>query len=263
MKKFLTLVLIIFMLILSSCQITDLKLTYNNNKPTEPIKGVSNNLESTNNDESSNKPVEDQKLIALTFDDGPSRNTKKILKTLNKYNAHATFFVLGERIEYNEDTLKSMVDNGHDIGIHTWNHKQLTKLNREDIEKQIFKTQKAIYKATNYTSKLLRPPFGAYNQKVVKIAKKNNMSIINWNIDTLDWESKNKKKISKIIMKSARNGCIILSHDLYDATVEAYDIVIPELIKQGYKFVTVTELLNSYNGSITPGAVYYNRWEVE
>lgn len=203
-----------------------------------------------------------RKLIALTFDDGPSPNTNRVLDVLKKHKVKGTFFVIGNRFEGYEDTLKRIVEEGHDIGGHSWSHLQLTNIKNKEIKKQIIDTNKMIQQITGHTPNIVRPPYGEFNDKVKKICKKSDLSIINWNVDTLDWKTKKKKKIAEMILKESRPGCIILSHDLYDATVKGLEIAIPKLKKQGYELVTVSELLTTYRSEMKPGAVYYNAFEV-
>lgn len=261
MKKILTLILAVILTLLVGC--VKVHIEKETVSPTE----VTESTEITETTVPATEAVatfDDSKpLIALTFDDGPSANTEKMLDVLKKHNVKGTFFVVGNRIEGSEKTLKRMVKEGHDVGGHSWSHTSLADLKKKDITYQLTKTNDTIFDVTGYKSKIMRPPYGAWNDKVKKVAKKADLALINWNVDTEDWKSKNKKKIAKMIMKDARDGCIVLSHDLYDSTVEAMDIVIPKLKKKGYEIVTVTELLESRGGKIKAGEVYYNRWQAE
>ncbi len=253
MKKLLALLLVFVTVLLSGC----VKMEFDNNV------NALEQQETTSTEVATESTNEDKKLLAITFDDGPCANTQRVLDILAKYDSKATFFVLGNRIKGNEDTIKRIVDDGHDIGSHTWAHKNLTKLTDDKVQKQLKTTKNKIHKITGYDSPYIRPPYGEWNKKVRKYSKKDGLSIIKWNVDTLDWETKNKKKIAKNIVNNANDGRIILCHDLYDATVDALEIAIPKLIEQGYELVTVTDLLTSDGGKILPGAVYYNRYEVE
>lgn len=184
------------------------------------------------------------KIIAFTFDDGPSYNTIKIVNTLVKYDSKATFFLVGNKIEKYAKTMDVLVKNGMDIGNHTYSHKELTKLNDKEILKEIDLTNEVIYNKTGIKPMFLRPSYGAMNKRIKKLST---MPIIIWNIDTLDWKYHNSNKIKDKILKYVSDGDIILMHDTYVATLNAIEMVIPELKKQGYKIVSVSELFK-YKG---------------
>lgn len=184
------------------------------------------------------------KMVAFTFDDGPSYNTIKIVNTLVKYDSKATFFLVGNKIEKYAKTMDVLVKNGMDIGNHTYSHKELTKLSDKEILKEIDLTNEVIYNKTGIKPMFLRPSYGAMNKRIKKLST---MPIIIWNIDTLDWKYYNSNKIKDKILKYVSDGDIILMHDTYVATLNAVEMVIPELKKQGYKIVSVSELFK-YNG---------------
>ena len=184
------------------------------------------------------------KLVAFTFDDGPSYNTIKIVNTLVKYDSKATFFLVGNQIEKYAKTMDVLVKNGMDIGNHTYSHKELTKLSDKEILKEIDLTNEVIYNKTGIKPMFLRPSYGAMNKRIKKLST---MPIIVWNIDTLDWKYHNSNKIKDKILKYVSDGDIILMHDTYVATLNAVEMVIPELKKQGYKIVSVSELFK-YKG---------------
>lgn len=184
------------------------------------------------------------KMVAFTFDDGPSYNTIKIVNTLVKYDSKATFFLVGNQIEKYAKTMDVLVKNGMDIGNHTYSHKELTKLRDKEILKEIDLTNEVIYNKTGIKPMFLRPSYGAMNKRIKKLST---MPIIVWNIDTLDWKYHNSNKIKDKILKYVSDGDIILMHDTYVATLNAIEMVIPELKKQGYKIVSVSELFK-YKG---------------
>lgn len=184
------------------------------------------------------------KMVAFTFDDGPSYNTIKIVNTLVKYDSKATFFLVGNKIEKYAKTMDVLVKNGMDIGNHTYSHKELTKLSDKEILKEIDLTNEVIYNKTGIKPMFLRPSYGAMNKRIKKLST---MPIIVWNIDTLDWKYHNSNKIKDKILKYVSDGDIILMHDTYVATLNAIEMVIPELKKQGYKIVSVSELFK-YKG---------------
>ena len=192
------------------------------------------NYETVNKTIDANKPI-----IALTFDDGPSKYTKQIIELLKEYNCNATFFVLGNKVKIYKDTIKESISNGNEIGNHSYNHKWLSRLKVEDIKEQINKTQDILKEEVNYTPILLRPTYGSVNKK---IRNNTNLEIVLWNVDTLDWKIKSSKKIADRSLSQIKDRSIILMHDTHERTYEALKIMIPKLIDEGYQFVTISEL---------------------
>ena len=193
------------------------------------------------------------KLIALTFDDGPNYNTSKVLDVLDKYNVKATFFVLGSKAKDNKKILKREYDSGMEIGNHTFNHLLLTKYKENVIKDEIDNTSSVIFEVTGRYPKLLRPSYGAYNNTIKKIG---DMPIIIWDIDTLDWKYHNSKRIASRVINKVKDGDIILMHDIYSATANSLNIIIPELQNRGYTFVTVPELFYYKEITLEKGRVY-------
>ena len=184
-----------------------------------------------------------QKVVALTFDDGPNpATTNQALDTLSKYGIKATFFVLGKNVSGNEEILKRMRADGHVIGNHSWSHPVLSKLSLDEAKKQITDTEDALTKVLGSSSKLMRPPYGAITDD---IRNSLDLSFIMWDVDSLDWKSKNEASILTEIQRQVRNGSIILMHDIHAETVNALPKIIDYLKEQGYHFVTVPEMLSS------------------
>lgn len=195
-----------------------------------------------------------RKVVALTFDDGPnSTTTNQALDTLSKYGIKATFFVLGKNVSGNEEILKRMKADGHVIGNHSWSHPVLSKLSLDDAKKQITDTEDALTKVLGSSSKLMRPPYGAITDD---IRNSLDLSFIMWNVDSLDWKSKNEAAILTEIQREVKNGSIILMHDIHAETVNALPKVIDYLKGQGYDFVTIPDLLDS---RLKAHQLYYNR----
>jgi peptidoglycan/xylan/chitin deacetylase (PgdA/CDA1 family) len=193
------------------------------------------------------------KCVALTFDDGPDRHTDKILDVLAAKGVKATFFVQGYRVALFPDQLKREAAEGHEIANHTWSHKNLTQLTPRAIKLQIKKTNAAVEEATGVTPKFVRPPYGAVSAKVEKYA---GLPLVMWSVDTRDWETKKVKKIIRHIKKDTQPGAIVLMHDTLAATGKALGRSIDILRKQGYTFVTVSELLGP---NVKPGHIYRER----
>ncbi|MFS9038558.1 peptidoglycan-N-acetylglucosamine deacetylase PgdA [Streptococcus timonensis] len=195
-----------------------------------------------------------KKVVALTFDDGPDGNTTpQALDILAKYKINATFFVQGKNIAGNEAILKRMQSEGHEVGNHSWNHPILTKLSLEDAKKQLTDTEDAITKVLGKSSKLMRPPYGAISDD---IRNSLDLSFIMWNVDSLDWKSKNEAAILTEIQHQTSDGSIILMHDIHQPSVNSLPKVIEYLQGQGYSFVTVSELLNT---RLKPHGIYYSQ----
>lgn len=195
----------------------------------------------------------ESKMIALTFDDGPNYNTNKVLEVLEEYNVPATFFVLGSKIKGNEHIIKRIKESGSEIGNHTHNHKILTRLEEDEIRKEIDSTSKEIYNVTGEYPTLLRPSYGIVNKKVKNIS---DSPIIIWDIDTLDWKYHNSKRIAGRVLSKAKDGDIVLMHDVYSSTANALKIIIPKLKERGYTFVTVSELFYYKGVELKKGKVY-------
>ena len=222
------------------CGIIKLQLPLANLKLKLKIKQEQKEANKTIDLVESNKIIDMNKpIIALTFDDGPSKYTDSILDLLKKYNVTATFFVLGNKVQHYSETIKKALTLGNDIGNHSYNHKQLTKLSIIELQKQINKTQDIIKELTGYTPKFLRPTYGEINNT---IRNNTNLKIVLWNVDSLDWKKKNSKDIASSVIKNTKNGSIILMHDTKKRTLEALKIIIPALLEKDYQFVTISEL---------------------
>lgn len=182
-----------------------------------------------------------KKYIALTFDDGPSdKTTPKVLEILKSQNVPATFFMLGQQVERFPQIAKQIKDEGHELGDHSYSHPNLVELSEEEIRNQIENTEIAIYKATGALPKTVRPPYGSVNTAIAPII---GLPISQWSIDSLDWKTHNAQKITTEIRNHAFNGGIVLMHDIHPETVEALPTVINNLRKDGYEFLTLSQIL--------------------
>lgn len=196
------------------------------------------------------------KVIALTFDDGPhSIYTDKILKHLGKNNIVATFFVLGNRLNYSKELLTRMVDLGCEIGNHSLSHKQLTAVSDKEVVNQIESVNKAVKSITGYSIRAVRPPYGASDKRVKKIINK---PIVLWNIDPEDWKYRDPEVIKNHVLSKVDSGSIILLHDIYKSSADAAIMIIDELLDQGYKFLTVSQMLELEDES-TNGMVFTHK----
>ncbi len=201
------------------------------------------------------------KMIALTFDDGPHpRYTEQILDILKKHDARATFFVIGENIEYyDKGILKRIIDGGHEIGNHTFNHGHTKQMSEQDFLADVNACHQLVKERYGYEMNIFRPPEGYIDNKVKKAAEELGYSIILWSIDTRDWEHTASSAIVGNIERHAGNGDIILMHDYVSGkstTLDSLDKIIPKLKAEGYKFVTVSELINTH--SLASGYLLFN-----
>ncbi len=191
-----------------------------------------------------------EKLIALTFDDGPDpEETPLILDLLSQYQAKATFFVLGKKVEQYPELAAREVLEGHEIANHTYTHRYFNRpITREVLNSEITRTDEAILRATGQKPVLFRPPGGYYGQAVVDGAKQAGYKTVlwSWHQDTEDWNRPGTEKIIRKVLTNARNGDIILFHDHVEGksqTAAALQKILPELSNRGYRFVTVSELM--------------------
>ena len=194
-----------------------------------------------------------KKMVALTYDDGPSIYTPRILKTLKENNSVATFFVVGNRVPMYSDTVKKAYDMGCEIGNHTYEHKSLPNLSETEVKRQISKTNKEVKKAIGEKPVIMRPTGGATNANVKQWV---GMPSIIWSIDTLDWKTRNADSTRRAVLNCVKDGDIVLMHDLYSATATASETIIPELVRRGYQLVTVSELAECRGGMKETGAYY-------
>jgi len=186
-----------------------------------------------------------KKKVALTFDDGPHpKVTKQILDTLDKYDAKATFFMLGKQVEKNKNIANEVLNRGHEIGNHSYNHPLLTKQSTSQVTWQVDHTSQIIYDVTGEYPTVFRPPYGAANQTVKSLV---DVPVVLWTIDTYDWKYRDPNKILPFIQANLHDGAIILMHDIHQSTADGLEGVLAYLQEQGYECVTVSELLAEKN----------------
>ena len=209
------------------------------------------------------KPVYETgtKLIALTFDDGPGKYTERLLDELKARGLHATFFVVGQNAQHYPALLKRMAEEGHVIGNHTMNHKNLTKLSESEVLQQIDACADIVENASGVRPYLLRCPGGNVNDAVKKVLKDQHLALVNWSVDTRDWQSRNTEKVLETAFQSGnygiRDGAIVLMHDVYETTLNAAVRMMDRLIADGYTIVTVPELLAARNEVVYAGVQYH------
>lgn len=197
-------------------------------------------IASANPGASDNKAA-DIRRVALTFDDGPHPvYTERLLEGLKERGVKATFFVTGEHAELHPEIIKTMAEEGHLVGNHTYSHIQLTGTNRETYKEELVKTNEILRKITGQEVQYVRPPYGSWDKS---FEKELNMFPVLWSVDPMDWCSENVGSITEKIVSKVKENDIILMHDYYDTSVTAALMVVDELLKEGYTFVTVEEIL--------------------
>jgi polysaccharide deacetylase family sporulation protein PdaB len=190
-----------------------------------------------------------EKKIALTFDDGPhGRYTEEILDILHEFGIKATFFTVGVNVESRPDVVKRTIAEGHEIGNHTYSHPHLTNIEGDELFAEMKRTEEVLERLVGYRTRLFRPPEGVYSKTVSATLERMDYIPILWTVDTEDWKKPSAKRIADTVMQQTESGVIILCHDFVSGksnTPAALRIFLPKLLEQGYRFVTVSELLTS------------------
>jgi len=203
-------------------------------------------------DDSTKRPP----MVALTFDDGPSRYTDSILDLLEYYGGRATFFVVAPRVLAQPETIIRAHEMGHEIANHSWTHRNLSTLTKAEITEEIQSTSEVITNKIGASPPMHRPPFGMTDDRVIQISYELGYSIIKWTVDPLDWRYRDADIVYQHILDHAEDGAIILTHDTRPTTAAAMERVIPRLIEEGFQLVTVSELLYHLYGGLEAGRIY-------
>lgn len=200
---------------------------------------------------------EGQKIVALTFDDGPGPYTERLLDELKARKARATFFVLGTRVSSYPKLIRRMAAEGHVVGNHSNAHNMLNRMDLVGVRNEMGKCAEKIEKLLGYRPCVMRCPGGNSSDTVKQYAKEAGVPIINWGVDTRDWESRNKEAILKVAKANIKDGSIVLLHDIHKVSVDATIELMDWLIEEGYTLVTVPELLYARRGGMEAGKTYY------
>lgn len=199
-----------------------------------------------------------KKSVAITFDDSPNGSkTTRLLEILNNNKAHATFFVVGEKIKNNKDILISMKRLGNEIGSHTYSHKSMNKMTNEEIIDDYNKMNEIYKNIFNEDISLIRPPYGAYKNKMLNLT---NTSFIMWSLDTNDWRYKNENYLIDYVVENIKDGDIILFHDSYNSTINTIEELLPILYSKGYQVMSVSELFELKGKNLELNKVYFNAY---
>ncbi len=235
----------------------DFSLITNSDNTDQPPSVTPTPIENMSDNQTNNTPPSEidtkTKYIALTYDDGPSNYTSHLLDALEEHNAKATFFIIGNRAEQYRDTIKRMHHLGMEIASHTYGHDVLTKLDANSIQDTMNKTDEALISIIGHGANLMRPVGGGINDLVQSTVNK---PIIRWDVDTLDWKTRDTEAIVDHVLENVKDGSVILMHDIYPTTIEASTILIPKLQEMGYQLVTIPELAKIRGIELLPGEIY-------
>lgn len=186
-----------------------------------------------------------QKLIALSFDDGPAEATPAILDVLREHDARATFFVVGREIPSREGILERMIGEGNEIGNHTYSHAELGELSPEEIENELRATSDIIEKTVLLRPSLMRPPYGRGALQAARVARRLGMATVLWSVNTRDWDNRSAEEITRTALSAAEPGAVVVFHDGGGdrrPTAEAVSTIVPTLKEQGFRLVTISGL---------------------
>ena len=193
--------------------------------------------------------------VALTFDDGPSgRFTRQLLDGLQQRNVKATFFLCGYRIRQYPQETQRILQEGHEIGCHGFSHKNMQNMSRRDIAAEIADMQALL--PQDCSVRFLRPPGGCCSENVRQVAEARGLGILSWSVDPRDWATDNVSSIEKAVLNKVHDGDIILLHDMSESSVYAALDIVDDLLSQGYRFATVSELAAMRGTRIVPGKTF-------
>ena len=199
--------------------------------------------------------AEETKYVALTFDDGPSgRYTQRLLDGLKKRNVKATFFLCGYRLKDYPKEAQRIFDEGHEIGLHGYSHDNMGKMSYGQAKKELQDTLALLPKGCDPA--FLRPPGGANGKGLQQAAKEAGVAILNWSVDPKDWCNHDASAVTAAVTRTVQDGDIILLHDMCDCSVTAALRIVDTLQKQGFQFVTVSELAKLRGITPIPGELY-------
>lgn len=201
--------------------------------------------------------AEQEKYVALTLDDGPSgRFTRRLLEGLEERNAKATFFLCGYRMELYPELTQIIVEKGHEVGLHGFTHDSMAGMSENTLRRELEDTAALLSKLSGSKATLLRPPGGSITKLVRSEAEKQELSIVTWSVDPKDWATSDAGTITRRVVENTCPGDVILLHDMSDSSVDAALAIVDELTKEGYTFVTVSQLAELTKTGLEWGKVY-------
>lgn len=201
--------------------------------------------------------AEGKKYVALTFDDGPSgKYTERLLDGLALRGARCTFFLCGYRMEQYPELTQRIFDEGHEIGFHGFSHDSMRNMSRRTIGQELIDSRNLL--PEDCEPVFFRPPGGFVTDGVRQVAEARQLALLSWSVDPKDWATKSVASIEQAVLKNVKDGDIILLHDMTITSVQAALDLVDVLQKEGYRFVTVSELAQLRQMRIRPGEIYRN-----
>lgn len=201
--------------------------------------------------------AEGKKYVALTFDDGPSgKYTERLLDGLELRGARCTFFLCGYRMEQYPELTQRIFDEGHEIGFHGFSHDSMRNMSRRTIGQELIDSRNLL--PEDCEPVFFRPPGGFVTDGVRQVAEARQLALLSWSVDPKDWATKSVASIEQAVLKNVKDGDIILLHDMTITSVQAALDLVDVLQKEGYRFVTVSELVQLRQMRIRPGEIYRN-----
>lgn len=199
--------------------------------------------------------AEQPQYVALTFDDGPSgRFTRRLLEGLEQRQVQATFLLCGYRLKTYPELAQQIHDAGHEIGLHGYSHTDMATLSWGELQKEIADTRSLLPKGCEAV--FLRPPGGSGTPTVEKVAAREDLALLMWSVDPRDWAVHDAAAVEAAVISQVRDGDVILLHDLSDSSVDAALAIIDRLQKEGFRFVTVSQLAALRGVALQPGKTY-------
>jgi len=199
----------------------------------------------------------ERKYLALTFDDGPSGGiTESLLAVLEEYDARATFFLCGYRMEQWPELVTSMAEAGHEVGVHGCSHLYFTQMTEQTLREELVGTAETVARLTGQTPTLLRPPGGLHNAAVRQQAEELGMSLMLWNVDPEDWDPHKRQQAAETVISGIKDGDVVLLHDLSADNVQTVREILRRLRDRGFIFVTVSQLAQLRGTALLPGKIY-------
>ena len=196
-----------------------------------------------------------EKYVALTFDDGPSgRFTQRLLEGLKERNVKATFLLCGYRLQEDPKLAQAIQDGGHEIGLHGFSHRDMSKMTCQEAAREIADTYALLPKGCRPT--FLRPPGGAWGPELARAAADTGLALLNWSVDPQDWANHDAQAVQAAVIGNIQDGDIILMHDMCDCSVDAALAIVDTLQAQGFRFVTVSQLAMLRGITPKPGVMY-------
>lgn len=199
----------------------------------------------------------DKPVLAITFDDGPHPvNTPKLLDILAQRNIKATFFLVGQNVKQYPDLVRRILREGHEIGNHTWTHASLSSISDDAVRKELRRSDEALFEIAGYRPHLMRPPYGAINTRLKNlIYSEFGYPCILWSVDPQDWRRPGVSVVVNRLVSGARNGSILLTHDIHAPTIVAVPQALDQLLAKGFQFVTVSQLMNIEKANMPLGVL--------